>query len=116
MKRSADADADVVASLAARAKASKKPPAQPAAARKTAEVGQNGPAGGTNGAIDLSSLNSLTPHSLPDREWPEPLAPEAFIGPFADYVRAVEPATESDITALLIHLLVMFGNGVGRNA
>jgi hypothetical protein len=33
-----------------------------------------------------------------------------------DVVRAIEPHTESDPVALLIHQLVYFGNAVGRNA
>jgi hypothetical protein len=80
------------------------------------QVAQNGPTGGTNGVINLSSHNSLSSHSLSEREWPEPLAPEACIGPLADYVRAVEPMTESDPAAVLLQSLIMFGNIIGRTA
>jgi hypothetical protein len=89
-----------------------------AVARKAAKVAQNGrPADGTAGVDGtLISLNSLNSHSLPEREWPEPIAPEAFIGPIGSYVQAVLPATESDPAAVLLQSLVMFGNCAGRNA
>ena len=48
--------------------------------------------------------------------WPEPLAPEAFYGLAGDFVRAVEPYTESDNAALLAQFLVGFGNLIGRSA
>jgi hypothetical protein len=67
-------------------------------------------------AKEDTAHHSHTAHLPPEREWPEPLAPEAFVGPLADYVRAVEPATESDPAALLAHSLVMFGNVIGRTA
>jgi hypothetical protein len=45
--------------------------------------------------------------------WPAPLAGEAFHGLAGEYVRAVEPHTEADPAALLLQLLVGFGNAVG---
>jgi hypothetical protein len=45
--------------------------------------------------------------------WPEPPAPEAYYGLAGDVVRAIEPHSESDPAALLVHLLVFFGNIVG---
>jgi hypothetical protein len=46
--------------------------------------------------------------------WPEPLDRQAFYGIAGEIVRAIEPHTEADPAALLIQLLVGFGNLVGR--
>ncbi len=46
--------------------------------------------------------------------WPEPLAPEAFHGLAGEIVRTIEPHSEADPAAILIQLLVAFGNAVGR--
>lgn len=46
--------------------------------------------------------------------WPAPLAAAAFHGLAGDIVRAIEPHTEADPAALLLQLLVGFGNIVGR--
>lgn len=42
--------------------------------------------------------------------------PEVFYGLAGDVVRSVEPHTESDPMAILIQLLALFGNVIGRNA
>ena len=47
-------------------------------------------------------------------QWPEPLAPEAYHGLAGDIVRTLEPHSEADPAALLIQLLVGFGNVAGR--
>ena len=47
-------------------------------------------------------------------EWPAPLAPEAFHGVAGDFVKLIEPTTESDPAAILLQFLVMFGAVVGR--
>ena len=47
-------------------------------------------------------------------EWPTPMAPEAFYGLAGEIVRAIEPHTEADRSALLINFLVYFGNAVGN--
>lgn len=47
--------------------------------------------------------------------WPEPLAAEAFYGLAGEVVRTIEPHSEADPAALLIQLLVAFGNVVGRD-
>jgi hypothetical protein len=54
----------------------------------------------------------LSQHRVP---WPEPLAEEAFYGLAGDIVRTIAPETEGDPAALLIQLLVGFGNLIGRN-
>jgi Protein of unknown function (DUF3987) len=56
------------------------------------------------------------PSPAPENHWPEPLAPEAFYGLAGEYVRTVEPHTESDAASLLVQLLVGFGNLIGRSA
>jgi hypothetical protein len=48
--------------------------------------------------------------------WPEPLAEEALYGLAGDAVRVIGPETEGDPAALLIQLLVGFGNLIDRNA
>jgi hypothetical protein len=49
-------------------------------------------------------------------EWPDPPAKEAFYGLAGRIVRAIEPSSEADPTALLVQVLVAFGNIVGRGA
>jgi hypothetical protein len=59
----------------------------------------------------------IAEESLPDvviSQWPEPPRPEAFHGPLGDFVRRLEPHTESDPMALLMQALVGFGNLLGR--
>ena len=48
------------------------------------------------------------------QDWPQPLGEEAFHGLAGDVVRTIEPHTEADPAALLLHFLVAFGNIVGR--
>src|SRR5262245_58877285 len=52
--------------------------------------------------------------SIGEREWPKPLAQQAFHGIAGEFVRAIEPHTEADPAALLFQFLVGFGNVVGR--
>ncbi len=49
-------------------------------------------------------------------KWPASLRPAAYHGVLGQIVRAIEPHTEADPAALLLQLLVMFGNIVGRTA
>jgi 5S rRNA maturation endonuclease (ribonuclease M5) len=66
----------------------------------------------------LASLNSLVLNSEHDilSEFPEPLSDAAFHGLAGDIVRRMEPHTEADRAALLIQILVVFGNVIGRAA
>ena len=48
--------------------------------------------------------------------WPEPPTKAAYDGLAGEIVRAIEPHSESDPVALLVQLLVGFGNIVGRGA
>lgn len=48
--------------------------------------------------------------------WPDAMAQEAFHGLAGDVVRVLEPASEADPAALLLQLLVGFGNMLGRTA
>jgi hypothetical protein len=50
------------------------------------------------------------------RQWPKPLATEAFHGLAGDVVQTVLPHTESAAVALLIQTLIFFGNVIGRTA
>ncbi|HOM99874.1 MAG TPA: DUF3987 domain-containing protein [Acidobacteriota bacterium] len=49
-----------------------------------------------------------------ERQWPAPLAPEAFQGITGELTRMIEPHTEADVSALLVQFLVSFGNAAGR--
>ena len=60
-----------------------------------------------------NSLKSLK--SPVKRNWPKPPAPEAYHGLAGEIVRLIEPHTESDPIAILIQLLVAYGNVIGRN-
>jgi hypothetical protein len=48
--------------------------------------------------------------------WPTPPAKEAYHGLAGHFVRVVEPHTEADPAALLVQLLVAFGNVIGHKA
>lgn len=52
--------------------------------------------------------------SAGEREWPQPLAVQAFHGIVGEIIRAIEPHTEADPAALLFQFLGGFGNLVGR--
>jgi hypothetical protein len=66
----------------------------------------------------LSSFNSLgrgSDETAVD-DFPEPLTEVVFYGLAGDIVRRIEPHTEADNIALLIQILIAFGNAIGRNA
>jgi hypothetical protein len=48
--------------------------------------------------------------------WPGPLRAPAFHGVIGELVQAIDPHTEADPVAMLIQILVMFGNVIGRTA
>ena len=48
--------------------------------------------------------------------WPDPPTDEAFYGVFGQIARKIEPHTECDPLALLVHMVVSFGNVSGRSA
>lgn len=57
------------------------------------------------------------PTAAPEPErWQHRISDDALYGLAGDIVRAIEPNSEADTAALLIHLLVMFGNVIGRTA
>lgn len=72
---------------------------------------RNGSAGAEAPPADPPSVCLTTP--APPR-WPAPPDPLAFHGLAGKLVRAIEPHTEADSAALLVQLLVMFGNAAGR--
>ena len=51
---------------------------------------------------------------MSERQWPAPMAPEAYHGPIGTIVRGLGPETEADPAALIVALLVGFGNLIGR--
>jgi hypothetical protein len=61
-------------------------------------------------------MESRSRPSLTPPPWPDPPGEEAFHGLPGAIVRAIEPASEADRTALLIQALIAFGNVIGRGA
>lgn len=64
----------------------------------------------------VSVARSAEAASAGQRAWPSRPDPEAFHGLAGDFVSMVEPHTEADAVALLVQLLVAFGNVIGRTA
>jgi hypothetical protein len=56
------------------------------------------------------------PEIVNQEPWPAALHPDALYGLPGEIVRTIEPHTESDPVALLVQLLVAFGNCIGRGA
>jgi hypothetical protein len=64
--------------------------------------------------VGISATDAPT---LPaDPPWPAPLAEEAYHGLAGEIVRVLEPSSEADPAALLIQIVVGFGNILGRTA
>lgn len=47
-------------------------------------------------------------------DWPKPLTAPAYHGVIGDIVKAIEPETEADPAAVLVQILTLFGNLIGR--
>jgi phage/plasmid primase-like uncharacterized protein len=62
----------------------------------------------------VPSASSAPETILATRQWPAQLDNAAFHGLVGEFVRAVEPNTESDPAALLVQTLLAFGAFVGR--
>src|SRR5262245_24004736 len=60
----------------------------------------------------LSSQRSL----MSQDDWPDPPREKAFYGVAGEIAKAIEPHTEADTAAILIQLLVAFGNVIGHQA
>lgn len=52
---------------------------------------------------------------MTDTRWPKPLSKAAFHGVLGDIVQAIAPQTEADVCAVLIQIIVMLGNLIGRS-
>ncbi len=62
-----------------------------------------------------SGLPAAVSRAMPEKQaWPEPLPTGDIDGLAGEIVRAIEPHSEADPIAVLIHLLAMFGNAVGK--
>jgi hypothetical protein len=62
--------------------------------------------------VPLPSANGMPPR---DPNWPKPPSAEAFYGLAGEVVDLIRPTTEADDVAILLQVLVAFGNVVGRN-
>lgn len=61
--------------------------------------------------------HAVEPLAVPETSttpWPEPLAPEAYYGLAGEIVQTIEPHTEADPAGLLVTLIEMVGNCIGR--
>jgi hypothetical protein len=68
-----------------------------------------------NQALQAASPIENEPRSgTRERQWPAPLASQAFHGIAGEIIRTIEPHTEADPAALLIQFLAGFGNLIGR--
>lgn len=72
---------------------------------------------------DVETMNLKGPASpqrdneiSPERNWPNPPDARAFHGLAGEAVHAILPHTESSAAALLIQMLICFGNVIGRTA
>ncbi len=63
------------------------------------------------GGEDSETVPILPGEEIP---WPDPISPDAWLGPLADWVQLVQPFTEADPHAVLIQSLALFGNAIGR--
>ena len=81
--------------------------------------GVNGPDDGIKrwgpewGLDELHKAWTVQDSQTPTTSWPSSLSRHAFHGVAGDIVRAIEPHSEADPSALLIQTLTMFGNVVG---
>jgi hypothetical protein len=75
------------------------------------------------GDSSYSSFNSSTPYKIDDSApvsveapaWPAPPHECVYFGVMGDFVREIEPHTESDPFGLLVQGLIMAGNLIGRS-
>src|SRR5262249_36229860 len=65
------------------------------------------------GLVEPAHAADFTPPPIP---WPKQPGSEAFHGFSGRIVKAIEPSTEADPAALLIQMLLSFGNAAGRAA
>jgi hypothetical protein len=70
-------------------------------------------AGGRAAGSGAADEDDSTP--LPTRPWPDPADPAAYHGLVGEIVGTIEPESEADPQALLIQVLIGFGNAVGRS-
>lgn len=61
-----------------------------------------------------SSNSIITNKNIP-ANWPSPLKEEAYWGYLGRLVKVIEPHTEADPVALLVQMIVLVGNVVGRS-
>lgn len=64
--------------------------------------------------LQLNDLKSAENSFSRVAPWPDPLNPEALYGLAGDFVRAIEPHSESDPAALLFQFNAVIGNVIGR--
>jgi hypothetical protein len=67
-------------------------------------------------ASDPEAVEAGDDSPIKARPWPEPPEAVAFSGLAGEIVRAIEPHSEADPVAILVHLMIGFGNLIGRTA
>jgi hypothetical protein len=66
--------------------------------------------------LAIASAVATPPVRVEEVPWPSPPGEEAYHGLAGVIVKAIEPASEADPVALLVQMLVQFGNIIGRSA
>jgi hypothetical protein len=69
-----------------------------------------------DGVADVELEDTVPTMAAPVRHWPTPVSATAYRGVFGACVQTLAPHTEADPIAVLLHLLVSFGNAIGRSA
>jgi hypothetical protein len=119
MRRRGMTEEEILAALQVTNAKRCKPPLPDVEVRRIAEsVSRYAPAVEVNNpgnamAHAYEDANDVEIHATP---WPNPMDDAAFHGLAGDIVRTIEPHTEADITALLVQVLVAYGNAIGRGA
>jgi hypothetical protein len=90
----------------------------PVGKARAASPGNDGKRGENTAASPVRDTGDDDDDSLPVAvpAWPEPPGKEAYYGILGQIAREIEPRTECDPLAILVHLVLSFGNVVGRSA
>ena len=83
--------------------------------RKIGEAKKKPPSRTPKGLIASRIGEEFETTHIVEESWPDPLHLDAFYGITGEMVHKIEPHTEADPVALLIQLLVVMGNVIGRH-
>ena len=83
--------------------------------RKISEAKKHPPSRTPKGLAASNNIDDSETTHIVEEPWPASLHPDAFHGVAGEIVGKIEPHTEADPVALLIQLLVVVGNVLGRH-